>query len=366
MKKLIGVLIGIVLFSCAYCSFADYTDVSGLKIDQTSDGTSDGALVYEGVTDDAYEVYVRVLTDPTADVTISIPTLNSGVLLVSTLTTNDVNVANSVWGVSNGVNFEGATADAFEATVAPLSDPTADVTVSFPSLATGVLVISNLATNDIDVANSVWAESNALVFEGSSADAAEIRLSPTNVTGDRTVTIPEMLASNALMASLLTTNAAENANSVWGISNGINFEGATADTSELTLAPADVTADRTVTIPNQTGTVMLAGAATAITAGATPTITVLPGYQLLTDTIITDNQDQTIGVSGTGSAGDMMTIIFVTDTGGSNDEIITFGTNIRSIGTLTLANATANRYTVTFISDGTKWNEVARTAIQAA
>ena len=143
------------------------------------------------------------------------------------------------------------------------------------------------------------------------------------------------------------------------------LEGATVNASETTIAVTDPTADRTVTIPNKTGQVQLASAASVITAGATPTLTV--GLSnLYTDTITTDNQDQTITFSAGGTAGDMITIIFETDTGGAGDEVITFQTTlVNSVGTLTLANATAQRYTVTFISDGTVWNELARTAIQS-
>jgi len=60
-----------------------------------------------------------------------------------------------------------------------------------------------------------------------------------------------------------------------------------------------------------------------------------------------------------------MTIIFTTDAAGSADEVITFGTNFLSVGTLTLANAAADVYVVSFISNGTKWCEKSRTAIQA-
>ena len=45
------------------------------------------------------------------------------------------------------------------------------------------------------------------------------------------------------------------------------FEGATDDTNELTLTVADPTADRTVTIPDQTGTIMLWGSAQPNSAG---------------------------------------------------------------------------------------------------
>lgn len=142
------------------------------------------------------------------------------------------------------------------------------------------------------------------------------------------------------------------------------FEGATADAFETTLAVVDPTADQTITFPDATGTVALNGPTVVITAGATPTLTVTPGLNTTyTDTITTDNQDQTITFSGAGLNRDIVRIIFITDTGGSGDEVITFQTTLtNSAGTLTLANLTAGRYVVTFQSDGTVWNEVSRTA----
>ncbi|MBU1082699.1 MAG: hypothetical protein KKB59_19595, partial [Spirochaetes bacterium] len=80
----------------------------------------------------------------------------------------------------------------------------------------------------------------------------------------------------------------------------------------------------------------------------------------------TDNQDQTLTFSGGGAAGDRVTIIFVTDTGGSGDEVITFQTTLaNTTGTLTLADLTAGRYVIEFVSDGTVWNEVSRTGAQS-
>lgn len=173
----------------------------------------------------------------------------------------------------------------------------------------------------------------------------------------------------ALMLSLSTSNvfAQFTPQGADLTKTGIVFEGTTDDAYETSVTVTDSTADRTITIPNATGTVQLSGAATALTAGTAVALTVAPGTTLYTDTITTDNQDQTITFSGAGSAGDEATIIFVTDAAGSGDEVITFhSTLVRSTGTLTLANAAASRYVVSFISDGTKWNEKSRTAVQAA
>lgn len=203
---------------------------------------------------------------------------------------------------------------------------------------------------------------STMAAEGATADAYETTTGYTDPTADRTILFPD--ASGTI---LLSTAATGEANSITGAANGFIYEGATADAYETTTAITDPTADRTVTTPDQTGTVQLSGAATALTAGTSVTLTVAPGNRLYTDTITTDNQDQTITFSGAGAAGDEVTIIFVTDGAGSGDEVITFhSTLVRSTGTLTLANAAASRYVVRFMSDGTKWNEISRTAVQAA
>jgi len=145
----------------------------------------------------------------------------------------------------------------------------------------------------------------------------------------------------------------------------INFDGSTADTVYTAFAITDPTSStKTITFPAVTGTVQLTGAVTALTPGTSVTLTVQAGSAVFSDTITTDNQDQTIDASGAGSAGDRMTIIFVTDAAGIGDEVITFGTNIISTGTLTLANLASDVYTVSFVSDGTRWLETARTAVQ--
>jgi hypothetical protein len=142
------------------------------------------------------------------------------------------------------------------------------------------------------------------------------------------------------------------------------FEGTTADAFETTVDVVDPTADRTATFPNGTGSVVVHAATVVITAGATPTLTVPVGVNFIaTDTITTDNQDQTITFSSGGTLGQIAFLVFQTDAAGAADEVITFQTTLtNTTGTLTLANLAAGRYTVTLQSDGTVWNEIARTA----
>jgi hypothetical protein len=163
------------------------------------------------------------------------------------------------------------------------------------------------------------------------------------------------------MLSSLATNAPDIVNSVWGASNALVFEGATANEFETSIVPTDPTADRTITIPDRSGTLQLQSAASVLTPAAAVTLTVGES-NIYTDTV-TDNEDQTITFSGAGTAGSVINIIFTT--AGTADEVITFhATLVSSVGTLTLGTAAGKYYVVTFVSNGTHWFEVSRTAVQ--
>ena len=77
-----------------------------------------------------------------------------------------------------------------------------------------------------------------------------------DATGDMAL-LPASGASTFALATTLVTNEVDVANSVWGASNGLVFEGATggADTFETTLTLVDPTADNVITLQNATGTV---------------------------------------------------------------------------------------------------------------
>lgn len=281
----------------------------------------------------------------------------------TSLATNDLDAANAITFASNSMIMEGATADGFETTVSPV-DPTADQTVSIANAGVAnALMFTSLTTNTIDAANSIWFASNSQVLEGATADGFETTITPVDPTADQTISIPNNGAASALMTSALTTNAVDAANSVTGISNGLIFEGATANGFETTLAPTDVGADATITLPTISGTLHGSGAVTALTPGATPTLTVVAGRQVFTYQPA-DNTDATFNASGAGSAGDEMIFVFTTDAAGSGDEVMTFGTNMTSQGTLTMANLAADIYVVRFVSDGTAWREAGRTTVQ--
>lgn len=143
------------------------------------------------------------------------------------------------------------------------------------------------------------------------------------------------------------------------------FEGATANEFEATLNIVDPTADRNIYLPDKTGYLRVATApttaATVLTPGAAVALTV--GTSTLFSLTPTDNEDTTITFSGAGTVGDEITLIITT--AGAGDEVITFHAALVSTpGTLTAGTDAGKYYVIRFISNGSHWFEVSRTAVQ--
>ena len=124
----------------------------------------------------------------------------------------------------------------------------------------GVTNVGATTTNDI-ILNGA-----DLVFEGNIENAFETTLTVAEPTVDRTITLPNVdgtiittghLSSiTSLGAQTTSLNLAQNVN--------IIFEGASDDAYETTLTVADPTADRTITLPNQNGTIAMVDDALAL------------------------------------------------------------------------------------------------------
>jgi hypothetical protein len=90
-----------------------------------------------------------------------------------------------------------------------------------------------------------------VVFEGATADAFETTLTVVDPTADNTITLPNV------SGTVITTGNLTDVTDLQSFTGTIVFEGTTADAYELTLSAGDPTADRTVTLPDLTGTVAL-------------------------------------------------------------------------------------------------------------
>ena len=89
-----------------------------------------------------------------------------------------------------------------------------------------------------------------IVFEGTANDH-ETTLSVTDPTADRTITFPDVTGT------VITTGNLSDITNIGVFSSTITMEGSTADDFELTISAGDPTADRTITFPDATGTVQL-------------------------------------------------------------------------------------------------------------
>jgi len=103
---------------------------------------------------------------------------------------------------------------------------------------------------------------SSITFEGATADSYETVLQVTDPTADRTITLPNATGT------VITTGNLSDITNIGVFSSTITMEGSTADAFELTLSAGDPTADRTITFPDATGTVALAGNVAAL-SGAT-------------------------------------------------------------------------------------------------
>ena len=224
------------------------------------------------------------MTDPTADRTITFPNVSGTVI-----TTGNLSEVTSAGVFSSSIVFEGSTADSFETTLA-VTDPTADRTVTLPN-ATDTLV--GKATTDTLTNKSIDLANNTVTGTLAQFNTAVSNATLVSTTGSETLTNKSIdLANNTLTGSLSEFNSALQSESFVGLAASqtltnktltspiINtptvgtsltlledavmiFEGATNDSFETTLTVVDPTADRTVSLPNATDT--LVGKATTDT-----------------------------------------------------------------------------------------------------
>jgi hypothetical protein len=143
-----------------------------------------------------------------------------------------------------------------------------------------------------DNAGCTFAGPVTFSFEGTTDDDNETVLAVTDPTADRTITFPDASGTVLLSSSANEINAA---NAVWAGGGAFVYEGSTADTSETTIGVVDPTDDRTISFPDQSGYVVLnpfLTADAAIQFGST----VMPDAG-------TDGRFDVTGANGTNSIG---------------------------------------------------------------
>ena len=161
-----------------------------------------------------------------------------------------------------------------------VSESSGTVTIGLPDNVTvggNLTITGNLNVNGstTTVDSTTVSIQNAFVFEGATDDAHETTLTTIDPTADRTISLPNV------SGTIITTGNFTDITNLGVLSGGITFEGSTADGNETTLAVTDPTADRTITLPDETFKVSsLANKATLDGDGSTTTITVGSGYNV--------------------------------------------------------------------------------------
>ena len=108
---------------------------------------------------------------------------------------------------------------------------------------------------------------SSITFEGATANAYETTLAVTDPTADRTITLPDATGTvvvadgsgNVTVSGNLTVQGSTTTVDSTNISvvSSFTFEGATADAYETVLQVDEPTADRTIFIPDASGTIVL-------------------------------------------------------------------------------------------------------------
>ena len=164
-------------------------------------------------------------------------------LASTTLIAGVADAANAISIASGNITFEGSTADANE-TILTATDATGgDKTLTLPN-ETGTILSTASSIGNSNLTNS------------------KVTIGSTEVNlGDTATTIAGLtsLTSTTLVGTTLISGSADAANSIKLASGNIVFEGSSANDFETTLTVTNPTADRTITFPNATGTVVLLG-----------------------------------------------------------------------------------------------------------
>jgi len=143
-------------------------------------------LVFEGIVENAFETSLTV-EEPTSDRTITLPNITGTVI-----TTGNLSNITSLGVQTTGITFEGSSDDAYETTLA-ITDPTADRTITLPNIDGTVITTGNLSsiTSVGALSGLSLAQNGNIIFEGSIDDAFETTVTVINPTADRTITLPD-------------------------------------------------------------------------------------------------------------------------------------------------------------------------------
>tara|TARA_Y100001937_G_scaffold117315_1_gene170418 strand:+ start:302 stop:2224 length:1923 start_codon:yes stop_codon:yes gene_type:complete len=297
----------------------------------TFGGTIQGSLVFEGSSADSFETTLTP-GNPSSDITLTLPSsttdtlvglASSQTLTNKTLTTpiiaeidsgssitldatTDINLDAGGADIilkDDGTEFARFTNSSGELVIKSGSSSTTALTFSGANATLagnltvtgtstfngGTINLGDAATDTIAFNGTI---SSNLVFEGSTGDSFETTLAPGNPSADITLTLPSS-GSDTLVGKATTDTLTNKTLTSPDVGTSLNliedativFEGATNDSFETTLTVVDPTADRTVSLPNATTTLVGQDTTDTLTNKTltSPVITTITGSSITLD-----------------------------------------------------------------------------------
>ena len=217
-------------------------------------------LVFEGASDDAHETTLA-LVDPTTDRTLSLPNATDtliGKATTDTLTNKSFDLGGSGNSLTGTISeFNSALQSASFATI-DNADTLTNKTFTSPTINGGTF--SGSFTGTMDITGTVLSGASPLVFEGASDDAYETTWAFVDPTADRVITVPnatDTLIGKATTDTLTNKTIDLDANTLTGSMS--EFNSALQGDSFMTLADTQTLTNKTFTSPTITSGVLNTG-----------------------------------------------------------------------------------------------------------
>jgi hypothetical protein len=271
----------------------DFRVKAGLVVEGSTATVNSHDILTEALVDAKGDLLVASGADAVTRLAVG---TNNYILTADDSATNGVKWAapQAVGSFESSIVFEGATANDFETTVA-VTDPTADRTITFPD-ATGTVALTSdipsltgyvteagtqtltnktltlpkvnenvdltATSTELNILDGATLSTTELNYVDGVTSAIQTQLNDKASSGDLTTHTGASTGVHGVTGSVVGTSDTQTLTNKTLTSpavdgNGVVFEGATANDFETTLTVTDPTEDRTITLPNATGTVAL-------------------------------------------------------------------------------------------------------------